>query len=391
MTHRTHYHWPAGRYNLAGDCDSPDTLSLARWEILPGWWLRLTRHTITGPLGDITWLVTATQWTHYHWTHYHWTHYHWTHYHWPTGRHYLAGDCESLHTLSSARWETLPGWWLWLTGHTITGPLGDITWLVTATHRTHYHWPAGRYYLAGDCDSPDTLSLARWETLPDWWLRLSGHTITGHTITGHTITGHTITGPLVDITWLVTATHWTCALSLARWEILPGWWLWLTGHTITGPLGDITWLVTATHWTHYHWPAGRYYLAGDCDSLDTLSLARWEILPGWWLWLTGHTITGPLGDITWLVTATHWTHYHWPAGRYYLAGDCDSLDTLSLARWEILPGWWLRLTGHTITGPLGDITWLVTATHWTHYHWPAGRYYLAGDCDSLDTLSLARW
>ena len=215
-THRTHYHWPAGRYNLAGDCDSPDTLSL------------------------------------------------------PAGRHYLAGDCDSLDMC------------------TITGPLGDMTWLVTATHRTHYHWthyhwPAGRHYLAGDCDSPDTLSLD--------------------------------------------------TLSLARWEILPGWWLWLTGHTITGPLVDITWLVTATHRTHNHWPAGRHYQAGDCDSPDTLSLARWEILPDWWLRLTGHTITGPLEDITWLVTVTHRTHYHWPAGRHYLTGDCDSPDTLSLARW----------------------------------------------------------
>ena len=204
---------------------------------------------------------------------------HWTHYPQPAGRHYLAGDCDSLDTLSLARWEILPGWWLWLTVHTITGPLGDITWLVTVTHRTHYHWPAGRYYLAGDCDSLDTLSLARW-------------------------------------------------------EILPGWWLRLTVHTITGPLGDMTWLVTATHRTHYHWPAGRHYLAGDCDSLDMC------------------TIPGPLGDITWLVSVTHRTHYH-----------C----------------------------PLVDITWLVTATHWTHYHWPTGRHYLAGDCDSLDTLSLAHW
>ena len=251
-THWTHYHWPAGRYYLAGDCDSLDTLSLAHWEILPGWWLRLTGHTITGPLGDITWLAG----------------------HWPAGRYYLAGDCDSPDTtgpLGDITWLVTVTHW-----HTITGPLGDITWLVTATHCTHYHWPAGRYYLAGDCDSLDTLSLARWETLPGWWLWLTGH-----------------------------------VLSLARWEILPGWWLWLTGHTITGPLGDITWLVTATHWTHYHWPAGRYYLAGDCDSLDTLSLARWEILPGWWLWLTGW----------WLLGDTH------------LAGDCYSLDTLSLARW----------------------------------------------------------
>ena len=217
-THWTHYHWPAGRYYLTGDCDSPDTLSLACWETLPGWWLRLTGHTILSPLGDITWLVTATHW------------------------------------------------------HTITGPLGDITWLVTATHRTHYHWPAGRY------------------------------------------------------TWLVTATHCTHY----HW---PAGRYYLAGdcdspvHTITGQLIDITWLVTATHRTHYHWPAGRYYLTGDCDSLDTLSLARWA--------------------------------------RYYLAGDCDSLYTLSLARCEIWLGWWLRLTGHTITGPLVDITWLVTATHWT--------------------------
>ena len=381
MCHWSHYHWP---------------LVDITW-LVPG----LTGHTITGPLVDITWLVTATHWTHYHWP----TGRHYLagdcdsldHYHWPAGRYYLAGDCDSLDTLSLARWEILPGWWLWLTVHTITGPLGDITWLVTVTHRTHYHWPAGRYYLAGDCDSLDhyhwpagryylagdcdslyTLSLARWEIWLGWWLRL---------------TGHTITGPLVDITWLVTATHWTVTITGPLVDIT--WLVSVTHRThYHCPLVDITWLVTATHWTHYHWPTGRHYLAGDCDSLHTLSSARWETLPGWWLWLTGHTITGPLGDIpgwwlrltghtitgplgdiTWLATVTHRTHYHWPAGRYYLPGDCHSLDTLSLARWE-----------HYLAGDCDS-----PDTQWTHYHWPTGRHYLAGDCDSLNTLSLAHW
>ena len=122
-------------------------------------------------------------------------------------------------------------------------------------------------------------------------------------------------GPVIDITWLVTATH---------------------QHTITGPAGSDTWLVTATHQdTLSLAQLGQTYLAGDCDSTSGVCPVSRSHQPGtsdsvsseWWLRVTSQVMSP-----SWASDSVSGESSHQPGNISQRASDSVSSESQSPAR-----------------------------------------------------------